>query len=124
MGIATNGLLAVCLLAQIGLAKKPPVFTRAEARMLVKQAPEILVRRLADHCLHIVDENPEAYPRAALLSVFDVCGEGKRDHKFAMYFVDLDTGLLEWAGPGGTLVESPRLRATRQKLLAQKAKKQ
>lgn len=124
MGIATNRLLVGCLLAQIGLASKPPVFTRVEAQTLVRQAPEVLVRRLSDHCLKIVDENPEAYPRAALLSVFDVCGEGKGNHKFAMYFVDLDTGTLRWAGPGGTLIESPRLRATRQKLLEQKAKRQ
>ena len=94
--------------------------TRDEARTLVRNAPDVLMYRLPEKCLRFESSDFETGDDTpvVMISVYNMCSRGQGSGKIALSFVDRRTGTVMWgAALPENVVDSPRLKALREKLL-------
>ena len=94
--------------------------TRDDARTLVRNAPDVLMSRLPEKCLRFETSDfiTADDTSIVMISVYDACSRGQGSGKIALSFVDRRTGtMMSGAAVLENVVDSPRLKALREKLL-------
>lgn len=94
--------------------------THDDARTLVRNAPDVLIHRLAEKCLRFETSDFETGDDTpvVMISVYNTCSRGQGSGKIALSFVDRRTGTVMSVAPvPENVVDSPRLKALREKLL-------